>query len=57
MVASGEAQAADNALPFDRSDSTCNGQNGFNETVCPVGQLTNAGKIKINLGSEKKWKL
>lgn len=54
VVAAGKAYAADDALPFDRSDSTCNGQNDFNETVCPVGQLTNAGRIKINLGEVRK---
>lgn len=38
VVAAGEAHAADD----------------FNESVYPVGQLTNAGRIKINLGEVRK---
>lgn len=54
LVAAGVAYAADDALPLDRSGSMCNEEIGFQETVCPVGQLTNAGRIKINLETVRK---
>lgn len=54
VVAAGKSHAAEAALPSDRSDSTYNRQNAFSETVCPVGQLTDAGGIKIDLGEVKK---
>lgn len=54
LVVAGEADTIEDVLLMGRGDSISNGQDSSEEVVCPIGQLTNAGRIKINLETVRK---